>query len=306
METSGERESSGSRSSLTEEMSVMNRSLMAVLVAALAIGFARIAIASGHGPVFGLATPTNGKGGWSLDIGTMGRVGTADSGVMERAMLSHGITQDIQISVSAPIVFTSAPLAPGRVTAMMPATGDYEALGAWRFQRRDKAVGSRIETTAYGGVILPGSQKPPRLIGQLHWAPGVLGMVVTGYASRSNYLWAGVGGMHFDESHGDRRPDVLMYSLVYGYRPKLLRKDYPHWDGRFFVEMNGEYASRVLRGGFVVPGTNGEQVFIGPTTLWIYKNYGIEGGAQWPVYRNTGPEFERERYRFAIDFSYFF
>jgi len=91
----------------------------------------------------------------------------------------------------------------------------------------------RIETTAYGGVILPGSQKPPGLIGHVALGAGVLGMVVTGDASRSNYLWAGVGGMHFDESQGDRRPDMLMYNLVYGYRPKFLRKDYPHWDGGF-------------------------------------------------------------------------
>jgi hypothetical protein len=284
----------------------MKRCHRAIILCAVAIGFARMAVASGHGPVFGLATPTNVKGGWSLDIGTMGRVGTADSGVMERAMLSYGITQDLQISVSGPVVLSSASLAPGRVTAMMPATGDYEALGAWRFQRRDTAVGSRIETTAYGGVILPGSQKPPGLLGQLRWAPGVLGMVVSGYASRSNYVWAGVGGEHFDGSHGDRRPDMLMYSLVYGYRPKFLRKEYPHWDGRFFVEMNGDYSNRVLHDGLQVPGTNGGQVFVGPTTLWIYKNYGIEGGIEWPVYRNTGPAFERERYRFAIDFSYFF
>jgi hypothetical protein len=277
-----------------------------VLVPLVVLTAISMAFGSGHGPVFGLATPTNVKGGWSLDLGTMGRVGTDGSGVMSRAMLSYGITQDLQISVSGPAVFTSAPLAPGRVTAMMPATGDFEALGAWRFQRRDVGVGSRIETTAYGGIILPSSQTPPGLLGQLHWAPGVLGMIVTGYASRKNYLWAGIGGMHFDESHGDRRPGVLMYSLVYGYRPKPLRKEYPHWDGRFFVEMNGEYSDRVLHHGLEVPGTNGGQVFVGPATLWIYKNYGIEGGIQFPVYRNTGPVFERERYRFAIDFSYFF
>ena len=282
------------------------RKCKAFVAAVLTIGFARMAHASGHGPVFGLATPTNVKGGWSLDIGTTGRVGTEDSGLTSRAMLSVGITEDLQISISGPIVFTFAPLEPGRVTAMMPATGDYEALGAWRFQRRDTAVGSRIETTAYGGIILSGSQKPSGLIGQLHWAPGVLGMITTGYASRKNYLWAGIGGRHFDESRGDRRPDMLMYSLVYGYRPKPLRKDYPHWDGRFFIEMNGEYSNRVLHNGLTVPGSNGGQVFVGPTTLWIYKNYGIEGGIQWPVYRNTGPQFERGRYRFAIDFSYFF
>jgi hypothetical protein len=284
----------------------LKRTSKIILAGALTVCTARMASASGHGPVFGLATPTNGKGAWSLDLGTAGRVGIADSGVMSRAMLSYGITQDLQISVSGPVVFSSAPLAPARVTAMIPATGDFEALGAWRFQRWDNGVGSRIETTAYGGVILPGSQRPPGLLGQLHWSPGVLGMIVTGYASRANYVWAGVGGMHFHESDGDRRPDMPMYSLVYGYRPKFLRKDYPHWDGRFFVEMNGEYSNRVLHDGVRVPDTKGRQVFLGPTTLWIYKNYGIEGGIQWPVFRNTGPQFERESYRFAIDFSYFF
>jgi hypothetical protein len=189
---------------------------------------------------------------------------------------------------------------------MMPANGDFEAIGAWRFQRRDTSVGSRIETTAYAGAILPGAQKPPGVIGQLRWAPGVLGMITSGYASRANYVWAGVGAAHFDQSHGDRRPDMLMYSLVYGYRPKALRTDYPHWDGRFFVEMNGENASRITHNGLHVTGTNGDQVFLGPSTLWLYKNYGVEAGIQFPVYRNTGPQFQRERYRFAINFSYFF
>ena len=287
-----------------EDQAHMLRNVVSLIV--VLVAGCKIAAASGHGPVFGLATPTNVKGRWSLDLGTMGQVGTFDSGVVERAMLGYGITEDLQITVSAPVVLRSAPLERGRVTSMMPATGDFEGIAAWRFQRRDTAVGSRIETTAYGGLILPGSQKPPGLIGQLNWAPGFLGMITTGYASRKNYVWAGIGGMHFDESHGDRRPDMLMYSLVYGYRPKPLRKEYPHWDGRFFVEMNGEYSNRVQHNGIEVPRTNGGQVFVGPATLWIYKNYGIEGGIQWPVYRNTGPQFERERYRFAIDFSYFF
>lgn len=280
---------------------------MPASVIAAALLSALPAVASGHGPVFGLATPTNAKGGWSLDIGTMGRVGSPDNGVMSRVMLSYGITEDLQVSVSGPAVFNFAPLPPGRVTAMMPANSDFEGIAAWRFQRRDTSVGSRLETTAYGGVILPGFQKPPGLIGQLHWAPGVIGMISTGYASRKNYLWAGIGTMHFDKSHGDRRPDMLMYSLVWGYRPRPLRKEYPHWDGRFFIEMNGENAvNRVLRNGLAAPGTNGQQIFVGPTTLWIYKNYAIEAGIQFPVYRNVGPVFERERFRFVINYSYFF
>lgn len=283
----------------------MNRTkiILAVVLILAGTGFAR---ASEHGPVFGLATPTNVKGGWSVDFGTMARVGTGGGSAMERAMLTYGVTPDVQVSISGPAVFASTALAPGRVTAMMPSTGNFEALGAWRFQRWDNGVGSRIETTAYAGLILPSSQKPPGIISRLHWAPGVVAMIATGYASRKNYFWAGIGGTHFGESHGDRRPGMMMYSLVYGYRPKAFRKNYPHWDGRFFVEMTGEYSSRVQYRRLSVPGTDGEQVFIGPATLWIYKNYGIEGGIQFPIYRKTGPAFERERYRLAIDFSYFF
>jgi hypothetical protein len=60
------------------------------------------------------------------------------------------------------------------------------------------------------------------------------------------------------------------------------------------------------RAGSVMPGTGGHQVFVGPTTLGIYKNYAIEGGVQWPVYRNVGPMMQQERFRFALNFSYFF
>lgn len=272
----------------------------------LLIASANVAQANEHGPVFGLATPTNVKGGWSLDIGTMGRIGSQSSGIMTRVMLTYGITPDLQISVSGPVVFSSASLPPARETAMMPANGDVEALGAWRFQRRDIGVGSRVETTAYFGLIVPGFQTPAGMLGNLHKAPGGIGMLATGYASRKNYIWAGIGGTRFTESRGDRRPGLLSYSLVWGYRPRPLRKDYPHWDGRFFIEMNGEDWGHVLRDGVSVSGTSGQQIFLGPTTLWLYKKYGIEGGVQFPVYQNTGPMFQRERLRVAVDFSYFF
>ena len=52
--------------------------------------------ASGHGPVFGAATPTLGKGGWSFDQAWMGRIGTGtdDSDQMLRSMISFGLTED--------------------------------------------------------------------------------------------------------------------------------------------------------------------------------------------------------------------
>jgi len=48
---------------------------LSFLVAALPIAWGPIALGSDHGLVFGMATPTNIKGGWSFDIGLMGRAG---------------------------------------------------------------------------------------------------------------------------------------------------------------------------------------------------------------------------------------
>src|SRR5262249_13296588 len=41
--------------------------------------FAPFALADGHGPVFGLATPTNSQGEWSFDAGAFGRSERASS-----------------------------------------------------------------------------------------------------------------------------------------------------------------------------------------------------------------------------------
>ncbi len=70
----------------------------------------RPAGASGHGPVFGGAPPTLGKGGWQLDQAWMGRLGRGrqDDEQMLRTMLSVGITEDLQISGSLPITLDSA------------------------------------------------------------------------------------------------------------------------------------------------------------------------------------------------------
>ncbi|MGH9439437.1 MAG: hypothetical protein ACRD22_16480 [Terriglobia bacterium] len=221
-------------------------------------------------------------------------------------MLTYGITANVQISFSAPEVFTSAPLAPAQVTSMMPASGDFEALGAWRFQRSEPLVGTRFESTAYAGLLIPGPQNGGGILGSLKSGPGVYTAIATGMASRINYFWAGIGNTHYAAKNGDRRPNILSYSLVYGFRPPAGRKDYPHLDWRVFAEMTGENFSEVRKADMEMSGTGGNEVFLGPTALFIYKNYGIEGGIQFPIFRDVGSRFEREKYRFAIDFSYFF
>src|SRR5215472_8164937 len=61
--------------------------------------------ASGHGPVFGAATPTLGKGGWSFDQAWMGQVmdRPADTSALLRSMISFGVTEKLQISGSLPV-----------------------------------------------------------------------------------------------------------------------------------------------------------------------------------------------------------
>jgi len=120
------------------------------LVSALGVGLGSntLLFASGHGPVFGMTTPTDAKGGWSFDTGIMSRVGAGGSGTMFRGMLGYGITEDLQVSLSIPYVFSSAPFAPARITGMMPASGDVEAIGAWRFHRQGTRVGRRIEAAS--------------------------------------------------------------------------------------------------------------------------------------------------------------
>src|SRR5262249_11717192 len=97
---------------------------------------ARVVGASGHGPLFGAGTPTLGKRGWEFDQAWMGQVmnGPDPGGQLLRTMISTGITDRVQVSLSAPIPLESTDLLPsGRMMSMMSYNRDLEALGAWRF-----------------------------------------------------------------------------------------------------------------------------------------------------------------------------
>src|SRR5690242_21888287 len=100
-----------------------------------------------HGPVFGLATPTNPKGGWSLDLGLNGRGGTAGVSSTLEAELGYGVTQNLKLAVSAPVVFQPDPYPRSSVTTNTPPNGDFTGLAWWRFQKMDFA-GKRFESTA--------------------------------------------------------------------------------------------------------------------------------------------------------------
>jgi hypothetical protein len=255
--------------------------------------------ASGHGPVFGLATPTNSEGETSIDVAVGSRVGSGTNETSVRTMVTYGFTPHLQLSIAAPGSFSTANL-PASATM----GGDLSGTIGWRFHHRGPAVGKRFETTLFSGVVLPELQRSPGLMGMLKRSPGISTAIVTGMASRSHYVWLGGGITHYFERDGDQRPQVLHYSLVYGYRPPVLRKDYPRWDWRLFGELVGERSSDMRHGGFDVPGSNTHQIFAGPTTLGIYKNFAISGGILFPLYRDNRA-FARERFRIAVNLSYF-
>jgi hypothetical protein len=278
------------------------RTVLALLLVCAAPG---LVSASGHGPVFGGATPTLGKGGWSFDQAWMGRIGagTDDSDQMLRSMVSFGLTEDLQISGSLPISLTDANHLPmGRMMAMMSGNRDVEVLAGWRFHRRPVGEGGRVESTAYVGFTAPLQSHRAGI----RTSPSVYASIASGYASRAHYFWAGGGYQRYSDDSGDRMGDVKSYSLVYGYRPRRLRLDYPKPDLRFFIEAVGDVTGRARHAGSVMSDTGGHVLMAGPTALLLYKAYGIEGGLLLPVYQATHGGQPQERFRFGVNVSYFF
>jgi hypothetical protein len=259
-----------------------------------------LACAAEHGPVFGLATPTNSQGEWSFDEGVFGRNTSLGSQASVRELVAYGFTPYLTLSFTLPAVIGATRLPPTRIQP----GDDFESDVAWRFQHRATKVGTRFESTAFAGLVVPGSQSTFQEVAHATNAPGTMFGVVTGMASLSNYLWLGSTYTKFYEHNGDKRPDVLDYSLVYGYRPAKWRRPPDKWDWRLFVELVGERSNRFLQGNIPVANTEAHQVFLGPTALGIFHTYTVSFGAQFPVFQNVGSAFPKEHVRFAVNFSY--
>lgn len=272
------------------------RFVLALLVLLCGAGHA---VASGHGPVFGAATPTLGRGGWSVDQAWTYRVGeNVDGQQMFKTMVSFGITETVQVSGSVPVAMSDG-LGPSRMMSAMSSEREFEALLAYRFQRRPVGIGGRQESTVYVGGTLPmqsqrtGVQTGPSLVAQ----------VATGYASRAHYAWVGGGVQQFAERNGGQQAASRFVTLVYGYRPPPLRTEPGKPDLRFFVEATAEDRGATRVNGVDVRA--GERsVFVGPTSLLLYKAVAVEGGVLFPVYQRDGQL--REKARVAVNVAYFF
>lgn len=270
------------------------------LVLLAVVGLPILAISAAHGPVFGLATPTNSQGEWSFDEGIFGRNASLGTQASIRGLVAYGFTPHLTLSFTLPAVVGDTPLPPTRIQP----GADFESTLAWRFQHSATKVGTRIESTAFAGLVVPGPQSGFNGVVHTTNAPGTMFGAVTGLASRSHYLWLGSTFTKFYEHNGDRRPEVLDYSLVYGYRPPKWRRPPDKWDWRLFGELVGERSNRFLQANVPAANTQAHQVFLGPTALGILHNYTVSFGAQFPIYQNVGSAFPKERVRFAVNFSY--
>lgn len=253
------------------------------------------AVASGHGPVFGAATPTLGRGAWSLDQAWTMRLGDDDDREqMFKTMVTFGVTEILQVSASVPLVMSGSSLAPARMMNAMSNEREIEGLLGYRFQRKPVGVGGRRESTVYvGGTIPTESTRGGSLV--LNAA--------TGYAGRAHYVWFGGGIQSYFERGGVQLGMSRSLTAVYGYRPPPLRLDAGRPDLRFFIEAAFEDRSQVsVDDARVRPGPR--TVFLGPTSLLVYKAIALAGGVQWPAYQRTGAG-AKETARVAMNFSYF-
>jgi hypothetical protein len=264
------------------------------------LGLPLFAAAAAHGPVFGLATPTNSQGEWSFDEGIFDRDTAFGTQASVRELIAYGFTPHLTLSLTLPAVVGDTTLPPTRIQP----GDDFDTTVAWRFQHRATKVGTRFESTAFAGLAVPGLQSGFKGVAHTTNVPGTMVGVVSGMASRSNYLWLGSTYTKFYERDGDKRPDVLDYSLVYGYRPPKWRRPPDKWDWRLFGELVGERSDRFLQAKIAVPNTQAHQVFLGPTALGIFHNYTVSFGAQFPIYQDVGSAFPKEHVRFAVNFSY--
>ena len=162
----------------------------------------RLAIAATHGPVFGLATPTNSQGEWSFDQGVFGRNTSLGAQASFRELLGYGLTPHLTLSFTLPAVIGSTPLPPTRIQP----GADFDSTVAWRFQHRATKVGTRIETTAFADLVVPGPQSGFRGIAHTTNVPGTMLGIVSGMASRSHYVWLGSTYTKFYEHNGGQTP----------------------------------------------------------------------------------------------------
>lgn len=257
----------------------------------------------GHGPAFGLATPTGGKGALTYNLTTMGLVPEEGAtGLMVRHTWTYSPTPRVQLNLSMPTSVRRHPHPPRtRGGSMMPGFGEIELSALWRFHLQPLDVGSRFESTLIAGGSYPTEERR----GGMRVGYGAHAAAVTGYASRTVYTWFGAGLQKYEARDGDRLADVRYATAVFGWRPPLFGHDYPRPDWRIFVEGLFEDVGRNRRDGLRDEEPYGRKLLLGPSVLGLQGPWGLSLGMLVPVWESLNAEDARpERARIVLNLSY--
>ena len=258
--------------------------------------------AQGHGPIYGLQTPTLAKGGINMSAAGMSIATEDDASYMLRYTFFYGITEDLQVTLTTPTVIERLENAPRtRGNSMMPSNGDIEAALWYRFFSNAFGVGKRFESTAILGVSAPTED----VRGQVNVGNSIHGAISTGYASRTWYAWLGGGYQYYFEKDNQQLGDLPYASMVIGYRPNIFMGDYPKPDWRIFVESLAEFpGDNKVNGQFFSTDERSKKVLVGPSILGLAGPWGISFGALFPVVQDLIPNTPREKYRVSLNISY--
>ena len=250
----------------------------------------------GHGPSFTLATPTLPKGNWNFDLTLMSLHQPQQRGWMTRQTLRYGLTENLQLNLSIPQIIRPLLSPPRtRLAPMMGSFSDAEGSIFWRFHRQDLNIGSRFESTVLISFSYPLYQQQ----GNIPTRPGGHLAVVTGYASRTLYLWTG-GGIQAYLPGDSGQPGTAYYLTgTLGWRPPIFQNDYPKPDWRIFLETFIEHAtpSRTATGHLTPTAT---RWLAGPSVLGLYGKWGIAFGLLFPIHQQP----VEENSRFLLNLSY--
>lgn len=260
--------------------------------------------------------------------------------IMGGPVTSYGITSDFQLSFSAPFDINSGEHPTGRAIGLMPGVPQAEILAAWRFHHRLTGIGTRFESTLYLGSSIS-TQLPPRADGPpLARSPGFYAAAATGHVSRRYYVWAGAGYQEYVSFNGrDHQSNSFLSSLVFGWRPPFLDKEYPKPDYRFFWESTGEWSgyawrsaqaplgsghNHAVRADTVLPprqptnplpnptgiviltDSGGAGAYSGPTFLLTYRNFAFQTGVLFAVWRDPNGTQPSDRLRAVAGLTYYF
>ncbi len=261
-----------------------------------------------HSPLFGLGPQTIYKGGWGIEI--EGEWERAEGAVeTERALhadLHYGVTEDLTVSVSLPLVQKeeAAPLSPGVGQVIGEATGfgDVVVKGKYRFWQ-DLFLKGNHQATVFGGVKLPTGRTatdPPLGSGSVDFLMGA----AISRETHWYYTWASVLGRVNTEAVERRKGNEIRYDLALGVRPYV--PQWTHPDLMLLAELVGVTAARSVNAAGEEPNSGGTVLAIAPGFWLTYRNWALKGGVKLPFLQRLNGTQPRLDFETVVALEYHF